>query len=769
MSDEPEPKSAPRSPAAELTGRIGRYEIRHLLGRGAMGAVYLAHDTVLERDVALKVMVAHIADDPTLKKRFEHEAKAVAKMTHPNVVTVHDLGYHRDGSPFIAMELLEGVDLRAAMRQGPPMPLERKVSVILQVLAGLARAHQADVVHRDIKPANVFITSDGVVKIMDFGVARLATASMTGTGSIVGTADYMSPEQAKGGRVDGRSDVFAVGCMLYELLAGNRPFHAENLMAIFYRITHEEPDFGLIGRTEEHATLLPILRKALAKNLDDRYQSAQEFGAALRDWLRATAASRSEESTPDERGQGAEAPPFFADSAAPTLVSEEEERTSAETLSQQTDVDADRNADSVTRPPLAATIVDDAGGSTARAPGRRPVPPAAAPGRAAAALEPTIAAPREPGARLRREPPPGKSWPVPAAIGGLGVATAVALFFILQGPKPPLPSPAPPVSRESVPPPGSPEPPRWAEALRAAQAALASGEYDEAARRAKEVLEQDPGNVDARTVLDKAALGQKAAVHFQAAEVAVGRGDLETAYAEAEAGRSNAPADERGLELLTRIRAMREEKRQQSEKRLRQINDLLATADGHLQERRYDEAIGAYEKVIAVDPGNGRALNGKSMAVQGKLNLPRAPTAPPGKIFVPGKTIAEVAKPHDDFEKDPRISVQTSAPASLPGKIEFAVEPKQVKPGDKYTVRVFFRNEGTAPIVIQSLTVITTVNGGKSGGSVPSLLKELAPQQKALLFADAALWKEDTLTWSMEVVVGTARKGETYRNQVTWQ
>ena len=176
-------------------------------------------------------------------------------MTHPNVVNVFDLGYHTDGSPYIAMELLKGQDLQKAMRAPPPMTLDRKVAIIVQVLAGLAHAHQAGIVHRDIKPANVFINHDGTVKIMDFGVARLTTASMTGTGNIVGTADYMSPEQVKGAKVDGRSDLFSVGCMLYELLAGRRPFHSENLMAIFYKITHEEPNFDLVPEGAEYDAL----------------------------------------------------------------------------------------------------------------------------------------------------------------------------------------------------------------------------------------------------------------------------------------------------------------------------------------------------------------------------------------------------------------------------------------------------------------------------------------------------------------------------------
>src|SRR3954463_10491725 len=283
MTEEP---NASAGPIKELSGRIGKYDILKPLGKGAMGMGYLAHDPILERDVALKVMVSHIADDPELKTRFEREAKAVAKMTHPNVVQVFDLGNHSDGSPFIAMELLKGMDLQKAIPPPPPMSLERKVAIIVQVLQGLAHAHQAGIVHRDIKPANIFINQDGSVKIMDFGVARLTTASMTGTGNIVGTADYMSPEQVKGAKVDGRSDLFSVGCMLYELMAGRRPFHSDNLMAIFYKITHEEPNFDLIPEGADYDLLMPVLKKSLAKNLEDRYQSAYDFAVDLREFLK---------------------------------------------------------------------------------------------------------------------------------------------------------------------------------------------------------------------------------------------------------------------------------------------------------------------------------------------------------------------------------------------------------------------------------------------------------------------------------------------------
>jgi serine/threonine protein kinase/tetratricopeptide (TPR) repeat protein len=285
------PVSPPdRSASAEVPERIGKYDIVRPLGKGAMGVVYHARDSLLDRDVALKVMLRQFAADPEQKHRFEREARAVAKLMHPNVVLVFDLGYHTDRSPYIAMELLQGQDLLQALRQGIPLPLDRKVSIVLQVLDGLAHAHQTGIVHRDIKPANIFICQDGTVKIMDFGVARFTAASTTATGIVLGTANYMSPEQVEGVKVDGRSDVFSVASVLFELVVGRKPFQAESLMKTLYRIAHDEPAFTLPAGPENEA-LLPILQKAMAKKVEERYQSASEFAFALREYLMTAGAS----------------------------------------------------------------------------------------------------------------------------------------------------------------------------------------------------------------------------------------------------------------------------------------------------------------------------------------------------------------------------------------------------------------------------------------------------------------------------------------------
>jgi tetratricopeptide (TPR) repeat protein len=246
-----------------------------------MGVVYEALDPFLERAVALKVMLPQVAADPEQKLRFEREARAVARLMHPNVVTVFDLGYHVDGSPYIAMELLRGRDLQQLLRERAPLVLERRLRIVLQVLEGLGHAHAAGIVHRDVKPANVFIGDDGTVKIMDFGVARFTMASATSSGLVVGTPDYMSPEQVAAGAVDARSDLFSTGVMLCELLTGARPFHAESLLSILYRIAHEEPRLEL-PPGPPHDALLAVLKRALAKPVAERYQTAAEFAQALR-------------------------------------------------------------------------------------------------------------------------------------------------------------------------------------------------------------------------------------------------------------------------------------------------------------------------------------------------------------------------------------------------------------------------------------------------------------------------------------------------------
>ena len=199
--------------------RIGRYQVIERIGRGAMGVVYRAHDEAMGRDVALKVLTADLEDDPDIRTRFHREAEAAARLSHPNIITIFDVG--EDGDRFfIVMELLRGATLKDFLKQSDAAPLARKLDLMIQLCAGLGAAHNASIYHRDIKPGNIFVRADGILKILDFGVARLASSSMTAAGFIVGTPDYMSPEQARGADIDGRSDIFSLGGVFYFMLTG---------------------------------------------------------------------------------------------------------------------------------------------------------------------------------------------------------------------------------------------------------------------------------------------------------------------------------------------------------------------------------------------------------------------------------------------------------------------------------------------------------------------------------------------------------------------
>ena len=262
--------------------RIGRYRIVGRIGKGGMGMVYRGFDPELERELAVKTLVAEGGFDPDSRRRFEVEAKAAARLQHPNIVTVYDRGEDR-GVLFIAMEMLPGADLEALLRSGERLPLAEKLDIVAQICRGLAFAHERGIVHRDIKPSNVRLLDDGTAKIMDFGIAKLgADHHITKTGMMVGTVHYMSPEQVRGHALDGRTDVFSAGVILYELLAGERPFKGEDITQILYKIVNEEPQpLGLETLGELGPQLRKVLDKALAKDPAARYASASVFAEEL--------------------------------------------------------------------------------------------------------------------------------------------------------------------------------------------------------------------------------------------------------------------------------------------------------------------------------------------------------------------------------------------------------------------------------------------------------------------------------------------------------
>jgi len=274
-----------------------RYEVGDLIGRGGMAEVHIGHDTRLGRTVAIKILRSDLARDPSFQARFRREAQAAASLNHPSVVAVYDTGEdiitELTGAvshvPFIVMEYVEGHTVRDILRDGQAVPIEEAVEITAGVLSALGYSHHAGIVHRDIKPANVMLTPTGAVKVMDFGIARAiadSAATMTQTQAVIGTAQYLSPEQARGEQVDARSDLYSAGCLLFELLTGRPPFTGDSPVAVAYQHVREPAPAPSSFASDVPESLDRVTLKALAKDRDSRYSTAAEFRADLESAVR---------------------------------------------------------------------------------------------------------------------------------------------------------------------------------------------------------------------------------------------------------------------------------------------------------------------------------------------------------------------------------------------------------------------------------------------------------------------------------------------------
>jgi serine/threonine protein kinase/Tfp pilus assembly protein PilF len=265
----------------ELRDMIGKtvshYKILEKLGGGGMGVVYKAEDLKLDRFVALKFLPPYLCTEEDEKKRFIHEAKAASKLDHTNICTIHEIDQTEDGQIFIAMACYEGETLKQKIKKGP-LKIKEALDIAIQVSEGLKRAHEKKIVHRDIKPANIFITKDGVVKLLDFGLAKKSgQTKVTKTGMIMGTAAYMSPEQVKGNEVDKRTDIWSLGVVLYEMITGQLPFRGEYDQAVAYAIVHEEPEPISKLQSKMPVRFEALIKKSLQKNPDNRYQNLRHL------------------------------------------------------------------------------------------------------------------------------------------------------------------------------------------------------------------------------------------------------------------------------------------------------------------------------------------------------------------------------------------------------------------------------------------------------------------------------------------------------------
>jgi serine/threonine-protein kinase len=428
--------------------QIGKYKILEKIGEGAMGEVYKAHDPVLNRFVAVKTISAELGADDTLRKRFEREAQSAARLNHPNIITVFDYG-EEQGKIFMAMELLDGSDLKQAIARRAPLSLDEKLSVVDQIAEGLAFAHAHDIIHRDLKPANVHLLGNGQAKIMDFGLARLGGSEMTRVGMVMGTPHYMSPEQVRGERADARSDVFALGCVFYELLTYRKPFDADSMHSVLFKVMQEEPPSVTEVTPGSPAVLAQVVERAMAKDASQRFQNASEFRSALHRAMQAVAAGHGEKSLPDLAAPAPGAPSRSSDASASRSAS------------------ASRAAASVAGASRAAS------GS-----GGRPQPKAA-------------------------PPAPPSSSKVPLLIGGGLLLVAVAGVGVLVARRPePAATPPPPTTRPA-------QVDGLAQELARSQVELArrradAGDFRDAMRQAQRALKIDPANKDAQSIFSRA-------------------------------------------------------------------------------------------------------------------------------------------------------------------------------------------------------------------------------------------------------------------------
>jgi serine/threonine protein kinase len=279
----------------------GRYELQSRLGRGGMATVFRGSDRVLGRSVAVKVLASTFAKDGTFVERFRREAQAAAGLNHPNVVAVFDTGSD-DGVHYIVMEYVEGRTLADVIREEGALPPTRAAEIAATVCRALSSAHEKGMVHRDVKPGNVLLTSDGGVKVADFGIARVVSGEpLTVTGSVMGTASYLSPEQATGSKVDRRSDIYALGCVLYEMLTGRIPFEGDTPVSIVYKHVEEEPTAPSSVNPAVPSALEAVVKRAMAKSPADRYQSADEMARDLRHAAAGSAPQTTVASSPEEQ------------------------------------------------------------------------------------------------------------------------------------------------------------------------------------------------------------------------------------------------------------------------------------------------------------------------------------------------------------------------------------------------------------------------------------------------------------------------------------
>jgi tRNA A-37 threonylcarbamoyl transferase component Bud32 len=561
--------------------RIGRYRILDVLGQGAMGVVYRGRDEGLDRDAAVKVIRGESLDDES-RGQFQKEARAAARLQHPHIVTIYEMGEEGE-MPFMAMELLDGQDLQRSMRDGTLSDPLAALAVAEQVLSGLGHAHARGIVHRDMKPSNVFLHGGASVKVLDFGVARLGEG-MTMTGRIVGTPHYMSPEQVRADHVDGRTDLFSTALMFYEMVTGAKAYRPGSAVSVMFQIVHEDADLSRLPPTPRGEAVRRVLRRALARDRNQRYPDAGALGAALADAVRSYEGATAFEPEPAIGGA------TMIESALPELeVAEPAAQPVPPVPPARAAAPLPRPVEDVPELELTATYDEPAtepewelpppqlAVATREALPGNPAPPSRVTVAAAAFVATVLTGltltaagiwwwtsrparavdGRATPATVVSEPTQAVSVPAATAprttVAQAPAAPSVAPSLAASAATAPAETAPPTVRAAAVPPAASTGPVDVRSRLDRADALFQSGHLGAALAEARAVLRQEPANEEAQYLVDDIVLDLAVEKHFKDARAALARGDRTAARREVDEGLALKPNESRLTALLREL------------------------------------------------------------------------------------------------------------------------------------------------------------------------------------------------------------------------
>jgi serine/threonine protein kinase len=751
--------------------KLGKYKIVGKIGKGAMGEVFRAHDPVLNREVAVKTISASLSTDNDLRMRFHREAQAAARLNHPNIITVFEYG-EEAGVIYMAMELLEGADLKDVIRQSVLGSIEEKLDVMEQVADGLAFAHAREVIHRDLKPGNIHLQPNGQVKILDFGLARLGTsADMTRTGVVMGTPNYMAPEMVKGDRADTRADIFSIGAVFYEILTNRKPFDADSAHAVLFQVVHQAPRPMREWTPDVPPILVQLVERALHKDKAQRFTSGTELRAALLLVRQAVGAGRAATATLESEA---------ALAAADTKAKDASYRSPG------------------TKPP-----------STMR--------PKSGPPRPVDTDDETRAAPRaEMFTETRRpssRPPTLRPQPKPSSSAGLWIGVGVLVLAALAGGGwlllRPKPAPAPVTSQAEDAKMAALSAVLVSTQLQLAKRDLEDKNWAGAVVQADNALKLAPGNPEATSVRD-AAKAQIAAIDAAVAETRanVDKGDTQAATEALSRLLALDPKHPAAAELSTRLdqyfqsqasdaKGFAADSRAQAEKTRAASSDVFAQAlglsrdaDRLLAKGEYASATrGFLEARDAFDRAR-RAAEAKPLPARPPVERAETaqPTPPPVAIAPAPPVVASTAAPPvtaPPVAARALVSGQTTleavkkagkAPAGFDSgdvlgdrdflcRLSFEVSPAEVRPGDDYQVTAYLVNDSGKPVRMKAVALATIVNGTRTPRPT-SAVKEAPPRTRTALGGLGGVWPEGVATWILEATV-TSTKDDTCRNRLT--